>query len=127
MTNRFAYCILLLASLFLSFTGCQKQKTENQIPPRPLSAPASSIWVGGLDGGVFVLVRKSEGSAKGIYHGEIYYTSGDLSYKGPLKILPSEDSTFNPEDTKSYEGWDGDTLYLTNGRRLLAVEEDSKK
>ncbi len=127
MTKRLSYCISLLFFIILSFSGCQQERTEIQIPPRPLSVPASSIWVGGIDGGVFVLVKKPEEYSETMYHGEIYYTSGDLSYKGPLKMLPSEDSTFNPQDTKSYEGWDGDTLYLTNGRRLLAVEEDSKK
>lgn len=111
-----------LVLVFLLVAGCEREASTTTEPGRPPNIPASSIWVGGLDGGVFVLVRKSEQLGKDMYFGEVYYVSGDVAYKGPLKIFPARTVDFDPTKKESYEGWDGDTLYLKNGRHLKVQE-----
>lgn len=98
--------------------GCEREASIPAEPSKPHNVPTTSLWVGGLDGGVFVLVRKSEKLGKDMYFGEVYYISGDVAYKGPLKIFPAGAVDFDPTKKESYEGWDGDTLYLKNSRQL---------
>lgn len=112
--------VLLL--VFLLIFGCEREVSTSAEPARPSNIPAASIWVGGLDGGVFVLIRKSEKHGKDMYLGEIYYVSGDLVYKGPMKLFPAGTTDFDSTRKESYEGWDGDTLYLSNNRYLKVKE-----
>ena len=112
-----------LALVFLLVVGCEREASTPTEPNRPPNIPAASLWVGGLDGGVFVLIRKSEKLGKDIYLGEIYYVSGDLAYKGSMKIFPAGITDFDSTKKESYEGWDGDTLYLRNNRYLKVQEK----
>jgi hypothetical protein len=111
-----------LLVVFLVMTGCAKQQPASTEPARPSNIPVTSVWVGGHDGGVFVLVEKSTQQGKDNYRGEIYYVSGDLAYKGPLKMVPEDMSDFDTTKKESYEGWDGNTLYISSNRRLQAME-----
>ena len=113
----------ILVCFFVLSSGCETQEPEIIEPSKPSTIPSNAIWVGGVDGGVFVLVKKSEYSNEGEYIGEIYYVSGDLSYKGAMKIIPDDASLHIDLDSKeSYQGWDGDTLYLIGGRHLTVQE-----
>lgn len=109
--------------VFVMLIGCEKEPSALAEPPRPQNVPAASVWVGGLDGGVFVLVRKAEKAGKDMYNGEIYYVSGDLAYKGLMRRFPSDATDFDPTKKESFEGWDGDTLYLRNNQHLKAQEK----
>ena len=122
MPNKIPFwkCILV-AAVFLVTLGCEKEAPKPVEPVRPSNIPANSLWVGGIDGGVFVLIAKSKKSEKDMYQGEIYYVSGDAAYKGPMKIFPAG-SSFEISEKGSYEGWDGDTLYLSNNRYLKVKE-----
>lgn len=110
----FFISILLLA--------CEKVEETPAAPERPKSVPVESIWVGGLDGGVFLNLKVNENSSKNKYWGEVYYSSGDLAYKGEFKVVPEESSSFEYKAPSSYQGWDGDTIYLSNGGQLQVVE-----
>ncbi|MDN3436402.1 hypothetical protein QMA03_18665 [Pseudoalteromonas sp. APC 3356] len=45
---------LLLTLIFVS--ACDVQQSEPEIPNKPSEVPDKAFWVGGLDGGVFVLM-----------------------------------------------------------------------
>ena len=90
-------------------------------PVKPAQVPAAAIWVGGVDGGVFVLVEKSEKLGKNVYLGEIHHASGDLAYKGPMQLFPDDAASLDSEMKNSFEGWDGDTLYLNSTQRSCDV------
>jgi hypothetical protein len=111
--------LLLLAFLFLA--GCEGEISTPVEPDRPPNIPTASIWVGGLDGGVFVLVKKLEKSNSDLYEAEIHYISGELAYRGPMKIFPAG-ASFDPAKKESFEGWDGDNLYLSKNRYLKVQE-----
>ena len=113
--------------VFMLIIGCEKEPSAPAEPPRPQNVPSASVWVGGLDGGVFVLVRKTEKAGKDMYSGEIYYVSGDLAYKGLMKRFPSGAADFDPTKKESFEGWDGDTLYLRNDQHLKTQEKSKTR
>jgi hypothetical protein len=54
--------------------------------------------------------------------GEIYYVSGDIAYKGKMSILPKDNTVIDYMNPKTYQGWDGDTLYVV-GNKQLKVQE----
>lgn len=114
---------LFLSILLIVFiTACESQQSNIPLPQKPSSVPESALWVGGLDGGVFVLVRKHENSRSSEYWGEIYYVSGDLAYKGKMETSPKGTSDIDYMNPESYQGWDGDTLYF-DGNKQLRVQE----
>ncbi|OMH27150.1 hypothetical protein [Motiliproteus sp. MSK22-1] len=114
-------CLILLVVIF-GLISCQESETELSDPPAPNSVPSGSVWVGGLDGGVFVFITKPSEYPKHLYEGEIHYVSGDLSYKGKLEIFPKEQPNIDFNVKSSFEGWDGDTLYLINDFYLKIYE-----
>ncbi len=106
---------LLLTILF----ACDIQHEEVQAPPRPESVPATALWIGGPDGGVFVKVSMTK--VKNIYFGTIYFDSnGEICYQGPFRY--TGDDAFEVDDKSSYSGWDGDYLFLTNHEKLIAID-----
>lgn len=114
--------VLFIISIFLFLSACDVQKSEPEIPNKPAQVPNKAFWVGGLDGGVFVLVERSENLETNEYLGEIYYISGDLAYKGKLNILPKDSVIIDYENPEIYQGWDGDTLYLASNKQLKVLE-----
>jgi hypothetical protein len=118
MPKALAVVKLFLLLTFLLISGCQKEASTSSEPARPPSIPAASVWVGGLDGGVFVVIKKPEIQEQDVYLAEIYYLSGDLAYKGLMRLFPAGAVAFDSSKKESYEGWDGDTLYLSNNRHL---------
>lgn len=122
MLQKKLWLTLIIALFVLVASGCESQEPVVVEPSKPPNVPSEAIWVGGLDGGVFVLIRDSDSSGDGIYFGEIYYVSGDVSYKGDLKIYPDNLLRIDFGNKESYQGWDGDTLYLREGRYLTIQE-----
>jgi hypothetical protein len=110
------FIILVVIFLFKNI------EVSSVLPPRPQSIPISALWIGGPDGGVYVLV-KNNNDGPDIYDAEIYYSEGSISYKGKLVINTADSPQFNYNDTNSYSAWDGDTLYLQDGRLLTIVSE----
>ena len=113
--------ILVLVFSLILF-GCEKVEEVPKEPQKPASVPNESIWVGGIDGGVFISIKKENKSDPNAYSGEVYYVSGDLAYKGLFRLHPKDSGGFEENDPKSYQGWDGDTIFLTNDRQLRVEE-----
>ncbi len=118
------YSFLLLISLccLSILTSCEQVEPEFIEPSRPSSAPHNSVWVGGIDGGVFISISKQKRMNQSTYLSEIYYVSGDLSFKGVMQIFPKNSKFDDFDNPEAYQGWDGDTLYLSKSRYLKVIE-----
>ena len=114
----------ILLSVFIAFVilSCDAQQNESYIPQKPDSVPKAALWVGGLDGGVFVLVKKFKDATPDEYWGEVYYVSGDVAYKGKMKLIPKNSGDIDCSNPASFQGWDGDTLYIIGGKQLKTYE-----
>jgi hypothetical protein len=88
-------------------------------PTRPASVPAEAFWVGGLDGGVFVLIERTS-DGRGRFAGKIYHPDGELWYAGPLVPAP-RDASIDPTQHDQFAGWDGQRLLMSDGRWLESV------
>jgi len=117
--------IVRLAFLLPDFIASIEISTV--IPPRPDSIPEKALWVGGPDGGMYVLVQKNNSDSPTIYGAAIYYDSGGVSYQGRLVINTADNPQFNYNDVNAYSLWDGDTLYLQDGRLLTMVAEQGDR
>lgn len=91
---------------------------------RPAAVVADAVWVGGADGGVYVSISRNTNLSAGEYQGTVYTQSGDLWYRGRFVLEPAGAPTIDPKGTVEFSGWDGDTLYLTDGRRLVARDPE---
>lgn len=104
-------------ALALLACQCEAVTTEIEPPPRPSSVPEKAVWAGGLDGGSYILM--SPPAADGTYRTKIYYDhGGDVWFSGKLRLDKPGGSPINVRDPKTFSGWDGDTLYLRDGRTL---------
>lgn len=113
MQSRHWLAIMVMALTVFS-TGCE---TESE----PKIGPNGSWWVGGADGGVFVLVKEDANPDDDLYSGTIWFDQDQsLWYEGPLRLVGKP--TINPDDRDQYLGWDGERLYLEGGAWLEAVE-----
>lgn len=110
--------ILFCVFIVFLISSCDSPQDENYIPSRPSSVPESALWVGGLDGGVFVLVNKIKTDPPDDYWGEVYYVSGDIAYKGKMQLTPKGGGVIDFTNPETFQGWDGDTLYVSGNRQL---------
>jgi hypothetical protein len=112
---------LLVASIGFVFLG-EGRAQVLATPLKPKNVPAQSVWVGGADGGIFVLLKKVNRLGKGIYIAQIHAQSGYLEYKGKLKIEPVNSLDFDTSDKESCSFWGGDSLHLRDGRILKKIK-----
>lgn len=113
-------CVVMLTS------GCQRETDAQSEPARSAAVPAGAVWVGGLDGGVFVLVRKSPSTPGGTYTAEIRSAAGDVIYRGQMKADPPT-AKFDPAKKESYAGWDGTSLYLSGNGSCASSKNKSRR
>lgn len=118
--------IFIVPTLLVSINGCENIIGEDKTRVRPNSVPANALWVGGIDGGVYIVITKSVGDKPHIYNAIIYHKIGSIDYKGRLAINSIEAPVFDYKNSDSYSAWDGDTLYLRDARYLKAVDVQSK-
>ena len=91
------------------------------IPSRPETVPTNAIWIGGIDGGVFIEISSTTDPK--IYNATIYGDyDGSILYSGELKH--NGETPFDPGDTSSYSGWDGHSLILRSNEQLIIVESN---
>lgn len=90
---------------------------------KPANVPADAVWVGGIDGGVFVTLKKGNKEKQNIYFGVIYYESGEIGYKGRLSLEPNGQPLPEPTPPDLLSGWDGERLYLQDGRWLSVIKK----
>jgi hypothetical protein len=107
----------LFAFMVLAFS-CEAASLASVEPHKPRTVPKESVWVGGLDGGAFVLVEECPKCGKSLYLAQIHGDSGWVWYKGMLRINKPDGTRFDVSSKDSYDGWDGTRLYLRDGRFL---------
>ncbi len=111
---------IFLLGMIVFTTSCDLEVYTEQ-PERPANIPETSLWVGGPDGGVFLFIKELDKSDKNLYYAEVYYASGDLAYKGSMRIYPTNSGDIDLAKKESFVAWDGDNLYLSD-KRYLKVE-----
>jgi|HubBroStandDraft_1064217.scaffolds.fasta_scaffold411517_1 hypothetical protein len=99
---------LVAAIVYQSLAGAQ--------PLAPLSVPKDAFWVGGPDGGVFATITPGDASRQ--FRAEIYSETGALLYSGPLYLDKGGPTLKTPNDPNLYNGWDGEEMLLSDGRKL---------
>jgi len=113
----FSLSLLLIATIL----SCSSSE-ENF--PRPNSIPQEAMWIGGIDGGAWVLLSKDDTQPKHIYNAEIYGDqAGDLWYSGRLQLDPKEGESFDIKNPDNFGVWDGDNLLLQDGRTLKGIDD----
>jgi len=101
--------ILVLVSLELSAE-----------PARPARLPKEAFWLGGSDGGVFVLLKRKDDHGLSSYTGTIYHPYGAVWYKGSFILSPAGSNSIDPARQGQFVGWDGTQILLEDGRSLVA-------
>jgi hypothetical protein len=112
----------VIAATCLAGAGCNLQSGEPDAPARPSGVPATALWAGGVDGGNFILM--SPGKNDGSYPLKVYHDqTGELEFNGAVRLDKPSTSPINVQDGKTFNGWDGDTLHLRDGRSLSPVSK----
>lgn len=122
--------MFLAAGLWLSLImGCERVLEQNlSQPAKPMNVPVSAFWIGGDDGGVFVILEKVKASPKEVYFSEIYNDqTGEILYKGQLVLYPPGQLQIEYKNPHLFSGWDGEALHLKDGRLLKVVRKNSDK
>lgn len=105
-----------LTVLTLAALGCPR--TERVKRPDPV--PATAEWVGGADGGAWIECKRTEVDSQlfcAIYHDRL----GELIMEGRFEIS-GRDKSVGELGQLNYNGFDGDSIYLADGRTLVPVE-----
>ncbi len=97
------------------------ERRQDGGPERPAGVPAAAMWIGGSEGGAFVLVRR-EGSDSGRYRAQIYHENGEEWYAGVLELDPPEGPRLDLTSATAFAGWDGEQLLLVDGRVLRPAQ-----
>jgi hypothetical protein len=122
---RRAHLVCLLVSLVgvsAAASGCRADIEQGQVkaPKRPAGVPKYAVWAGGADGGVFLMVRPMGRDTPDAYSVDIYDDhSGARTHRGTLHLEPAKSRPFRVGEAASYSRWDGETLHLRDGRRLV--------
>lgn len=113
--------LIWIVLMLFFITSCNIQYESILPPPKPKSVPESAFWVGGHEGGVFILISKEKD--RKTYYGTVYFdANGEIWYRG--KFQYTGNVLFDVGDKSSYTGWDGDILFLANGEKLIAVDKE---
>ena len=107
-----AWSALLLAALL---GGCHKEETAAAEPARPASVPAQATFVGGLDGGVFLLLQPV---GNDLYQVKVFLDSGVIAYEGRAKAATAGGKV----TVNDVAGWDGQQLQLKDGGSLTPTD-----
>jgi hypothetical protein len=83
--------------------------------------PEGAVFVGGEDGGVYLVCRSHQGSPH-LFHCTVYDDfRGRVLEQGVFALAPSGD--FDPASAEAYGGWTLGIIYLRDGRELEALPE----
>jgi hypothetical protein len=109
--------------LLLAFV-CISCSSQQSVPSKPDSVPDNALWIGGADGGAWILISKPEDQADHIYHAEIYGDqAGEPWYIGLLELSNRTNTNVPLNDPEVFGIWDGDALSLKDGRIMQSIEE----
>jgi hypothetical protein len=108
---------LVLAGTITCTCKVGRVDSDPEPPVRPASVPTKAIWAGGVDGGSFILLEPSKKANQ--YVAKIYDDSvGEVIFDGMLVVDQQNATPLDVRNPKTFSFWDGDTLYLTDGRSL---------
>lgn len=112
-------CLLLFIGL-LAALGCRESVGQ---PARPANVPAAAFWLGGPDGGAFVLLNKPKNGKTLIKTctGTIYTDSGYVWFSGAFDLAPAGSAPLDIADTDQFDGWDGTELFVKGDKRSLVA------
>jgi hypothetical protein len=100
---------------------CGSCGRQPEPPPRPAGVPDEALWVGGVDGGVFIRLEGVPDNAS-LYRAWIYAdSSGEVLFEGPLALEPRTHPRLNLHDADAFSGWDGENLHLSDGAKLRVL------
>jgi hypothetical protein len=118
-------CTVFITLLILNPPEITFEELETAEPNKPKSIPEKAFWVGGIDGGNFILISKNT-KGNNVFSTEIYndYT-GDLEYSGTLKYSGVVTAEASLSDPAFYQGWDGEKLHLTNGEYMSTYKDNN--
>jgi len=98
------------------------EAARTEPPKKPARVPAQAVWVGGPDGGVFVILERTK-DRRGTFTAKIFYDDGQLWYAGLLAPAPRDGAAdIDPDQHDQFVGWDGERLLLSDGRSLEPVK-----
>ncbi len=98
-------CMTLMAAALV--LGC------DHVPPRPVSVPVESFYVGKGKDGVFVQIGTREGLG---WHVKIFGRDGTLKREGAYVLRGMARAEIVPEEVLSF---DGEALHLRDGTLLI--------
>lgn len=96
--------------LFL-LTGCSHE------PTRPMNVPAEAFWVGGADGGVYILCNRKP-DITNAYYCKVTNDFNGAVWKEEVFIIENGKPDFDTRDKQMYWSYDGD-IVLRDGRTLV--------
>jgi hypothetical protein len=112
-----------LVAVSAAAPGCEVEVEpgKREAPKHPENVPEDAVWVSRAGGGVFLSVRPAGVFRPDLYSVEVYDDrSGSRIHRGVLRLEPARSGPFPVGEAASYSAWDGRTLQLTDGRRLVA-------
>ena len=109
-------CLLVVVIIVFSF-GCMESSGERT---RPVGLPTEAFWLGGPDGGVFLLLNRHDDPKSKSYDGAVYHPDGSIWYKGRFILEPAASAPVDPKNRDQFDGWDGTQILLLDGRSLVA-------
>jgi len=112
-------CLLLFVGL-LAILGCRESVGQ---PARPANVPAAAFWVGGADGGAFVLLNKPKNGKTLVKTctGTIYTDWGYVEFSGTFDLAPADSAPLDIADTDQFDVWAGTELIVKGGKRSLVA------
>ena len=114
----FAVCISFAIGYMVALSDTATPHADE----RPTIVPKTALWIGGLDGGNYIEVEKSNDDPINVYQAKIYYDYEicELRYSGKLKLNNLEKG-FDYKNPNVYSSFDGDKLNLQDGRYLSVI------
>jgi len=83
----------------------------------PANIPEGAYWVGGDDGGIFLTVAQDR-RRPDLYYCHIFDVLGEPESEGLFAVIAPEEPSLNLANPKLFSGWDGSTLFLSDGRTM---------
>jgi hypothetical protein len=103
----------VLATVGMTLASCRPSP-----PPRPAAVPPAAVWAGGVDGGSWVRCTKIEA---GVYDCTVYDDyRGAVLAAGLYRLVAP---VAGAESALTYSSFDGRTIYLTLGKKLVPADK----
>jgi len=116
--------ILTLAFMIIGAPGCSQRPAERQ---RPKGIPAEAFFVGGNDGGVFLLCKDTPD--KYVYHCTIFDDhQGTLLNENNFRTATGQQLCIDVANRSIFSAWDGSRILLKDGRWMESMggKQESK-